>query len=383
MVTADRATVFSDIKKREKKIVETSLVGIAANVILSIFKIVVGLISNSIAVILDAVNNLSDAASSLITIIGTKLSGKQADHKHPFGYGRLEYVTTIVIAALVLWAGISSLIESLGRIEHPEASSYSVVSLFIITVAIAVKFILGIYVKRQGKILKSDSLVASGTDSQMDAILSFSTLVAALISFIFNISIEPYVGALISIFIIKAGAEILSDAIAKILGERIDSDLADNIKKSVNGVEGVLGSYDLALNDYGPNRLTGSVHVEVPDTMCAREIDEMTRKIQERIFKEFGVTISTVGIYSKNQNDKQAQELRKEIEKIAFSYPDVIELHGFYLDESEKVLRFDLVIDYKTRERKEIFAQIKDKIQALCPDLRLDIVLDADISNSD
>lgn len=382
MADGDRNQMIGATAARERGIVRTSVVGIASNVVLSVFKIFVGLMSNSIAIVLDAVNNLSDAASSLITIIGTKLAGKQADYKHPFGYGRLEYVTTIVIAALVLWAGITSLKESVIQIFVPEASSYTVVSLLIVFVAVLVKFALGAYVKKRGQELESDSLIASGTDASMDAILSTSTLVAALITVLAHISIEAYVAAVISLFIIKAGADILREAIGKILGERVDGSLADEIKETINQIDGVRGAYDLALNDYGPNRLTGSVHVEVADTMCAREIDEMTRTIQETIYKKFGVTISTVGIYSSNQNDVVSRVMRKEIEQIVYSFSDVIELHGFYVDEREHAVRFDVVIDYRSKNREQEIQEIRSRVAARYPEFHFDIVLDADISNS-
>ena len=218
---------------REKTIVRTSVIGIIANVLLAAFKAVVGLLSNSIAIVLDAVNNLSDAGSSLITIIGTKLAGKEPDRKHPFGYGRIEYLTAMVISGIILYAGITSLIESVKQIIHPETPDYSAVSLIIVAVAVVVKIVLGRYVRTTGEKVRSDSLVNSGKEAMLDAVISTATLVAAGIFLIFHVSLEAWLGAVISIIIIKSGIEMLRDTISPILGEQNDPELARNIKKTV------------------------------------------------------------------------------------------------------------------------------------------------------
>ena len=194
----------TETANREKTIVRTSVVGIVTNVLLVGFKMTVGLISNSIAVILDAVNNLSDALSSVVTIIGAKLGAKQPNKKHPLGYGRIEYISSMIVAALVLYAGITSLVESVKKIIHPEAAEYSAATLIIISVAIAVKLVLGLYVKKQGKKVNSGALTASGSDALFDAILSASVLASAIVYLIFGISLEAYVGVVIAGFIIKA-----------------------------------------------------------------------------------------------------------------------------------------------------------------------------------
>ena len=192
-------------ENRNKVIVKTSVVGIVTNVILASVKAVIGLMANSIAVVLDAVNNLSDALSSIITIVGNKLSRKLPNEKHPLGYGRIEYLTAMVIASIVIYAGITSCVESVKKIIHPEAADYSTISLVIIASAVVVKVVLGRYVKSQGERVNSGSLIASGSDALFDAILSLSVLASALIFIFTGLSLEAYVGVLISIFIIKAG----------------------------------------------------------------------------------------------------------------------------------------------------------------------------------
>ena len=184
---------------RDKQIIRTSIIGIAANVMLAGFKAVMGLLSNSIAITLDAVNNISDAASSIITIIGTKLAGKAPDRKHPFGYGRIEYLSAMIISVIVLYAGITSFTESVSKIIEPETPDYSLPILIIIAVAVVVKIVLGRYVKSVGVKTNSGSLINSGEDAVMDSIISASTLAAAIIYMIWGIGLEAWLGAIISI----------------------------------------------------------------------------------------------------------------------------------------------------------------------------------------
>ena len=264
--------------ERDRKIIRTSVIGILANVFLAAFKAVVGLTSNSIAIVMDAVNNLSDAASSVITIVGTKLAGREADRKHPFGYGRIEYLSAMVISLLVLYAGVTALTESIKKIIHPDVPDYSVVALIIVAVGVVTKILLGRYVKRVGESVHSDSLVNSGEDATLDSIISASTLVAAAIYLIFHVSLEAWLGAIIAAVIIKSGIEMMRDTIADILGKRPDADLARKIKQVASEDPDVHGAYDLIVHNYGPGLMVGSLHVGVPDTMTADRIDEMTRR---------------------------------------------------------------------------------------------------------
>ena len=204
----------TDGGNREKIIVRTSVIGIVANAFLAAFKAVVGIISNSIAIVLDAVNNISDALSSLITIIGTKLAAKEPDKNHPFGYGRIEYLSAMIISLIVFYAGITSFIESVKKIIHPETPEYTTTSLIIVAVAVLVKILLGRYVQSVGNRVNSDSLVNSGKDALLDSIISASTLLAAAIYLIFGISLEAWLGAIISLIIIKSGYEMLKDTIS-------------------------------------------------------------------------------------------------------------------------------------------------------------------------
>lgn len=221
---------------RSQKIIRTSIIGIVANVLLAAFKAVVGILANSVAIIMDAVNNLSDALSSVITIVGTKLSERPADREHPFGFGRVEYFSAIIIAVIVLSAGITSLIESVKKIFEPTEPEYTNVTLVVIAVAIVVKLILGMFVKKQGEQLNSDALIASGSDALFDAVITLATLISAGIMLLWQVSLDGILGALISVVIIKAGFEMLASPVNELLGARISPDLLKAIKKGGFGL---------------------------------------------------------------------------------------------------------------------------------------------------
>ncbi len=370
----------TDGGNREKIIVRTSVIGIVANVFLAAFKAVVGIISNSIAIVLDAVNNISDALSSLITIIGTKLAAKEPDKNHPFGYGRIEYLSAMIISLIVFYAGITSFIESVKKIIHPETPEYTTTSLIIVAVAVLVKILLGRYVQSVGNRVNSDSLVNSGKDALLDSIISASTLLAAVIYLIFGISLEAWLGAIISLIIIKSGYEMLKDTISQILGERNDPELARNIKKTVVSFPGVNGAYDLVLNNYGPDAWNGSIHIEVPDTYSADQLDQLIREIQLKVYNEHHVVLTAIGVYSINTKDQEAIEIEKKVRKIVFSHENVRQMHGFYLMKDRKTMRFDLVISFDAADRKAEFDEVISDVQKAFPDYKLQAALDTDYS---
>lgn len=366
--------------ERERTIVRTSMTGIAANVLLAVFKAVIGWMSSSVAIIMDAVNNISDAGSSLITIIGTKLAGREPDKKHPFGYGRMEYLSAMIISVLVLYAGITSLVESVKKIIDPVTPEYSNVSLIIVAAAVAVKVVLGRYVKSVGKKVNSSSLINSGEDATLDSVISASTLLAAGIFLIFHISLEAWLGAVISIVIIRSGFEMLKETISQILGERNDPDLAANIKKTVAEFPGVQGAYDLVLNNYGPDTWNGSVHIEVPDTCSADQLDQLIRSIQVKVYEEYRVILTAIGVYSVNTRDEEVIETRKRVSEIVFSHPHVLQMHGFYMDKEKKTMRFDIVISFEAEDRKAVFSNVCSDVQKAYPDYQIQMAMDTDFS---
>ncbi len=371
---------IDQVETRNKTIIRTSVIGIIANLFLAGFKAVIGILSNSIAITLDAVNNLSDSLSSAITIVGTVLSGKKPDKKHPLGYGRIEYLSAMIVSAIVLYAGLTSMVESVKKIIHPEEADYKSVMLIIIAVAIFVKIGLGLFVKSTGKRVHSNSLVASGSDALFDAILSTSVLASAIIYMMTKVSLEAYVGAVISIIIIKSGIEMMMETVDDILGKRADKETTLKIKRMLSEEPEVRGAYDLIINNYGPNRNYASVHLELPDTMTVDQVDVLTRKVQERVFKETGVVLIGVGVYSYNTGDEEVVSIRNKVMKTVMSHEWALQVHGFYVDIAEKKMRFDVVFSFDIRAREGV-AQLTEELEKVFPGYQVLIAADIDISD--
>ena len=367
---------------RDKVIIRTSVIGIAANVLLAAFKATIGIVSHSIAVTLDAVNNLSDALSSIITIVGTKLSGRLPDKKHPMGYGRIEYLSAMIVSGIVLYAGITSAVESVKKIFHPEQPEYSTVSLAIIAVAVVVKIVLGRYVKAQGEKVNSGSLVASGSDAMFDAILSASVLACAIVFMVSGVSLEAYVGAGISAVIVKSGIEMMVETLNQILGERADKETTDQIKQLLTEEPVVQGAYDLIMYNYGPDKDLASVHLELPDTMTVREVDRLTRKLEAKVQRETGVILTGVGVYSYNTGNTEAARIQNDVRERVLAHDWAVQFHGFYVDIEAKEMAFDVVMsfDIAPREGVEIICR---EIQQAYPDYRIVVTPDIDASVTD
>jgi len=367
---------------RDRVIIRTSVIGILTNVLLAAFKAVIGLISNSIAVTLDAVNNLSDALSSIITIIGTKLAGRLPDKKHPLGYGRIEYLSAMIVAGIVLYAGITSATESVKKIIHPEQPDYSVVALVIIAVAVLVKIVLGRYVKAQGRKVNSGSLVASGSDAMFDAILSASVLLSAVIFMISHVSLEAYVGVVISAFIIKSGIEMMIETLNEILGQRADREISRKIMTMLTEEPEVRGAYDLIMYNYGPDRDYASVHLELPDTMTVSDVDRLTRKVETRVYQQTGVILTGVGVYAYNTGSGEAAQIQNDVRKIVLAHDWAIQFHGFYVDPAKREMRFDVVMSFDIKPGDGL-ACLYEEVRRAYPDYAVLIVPDVDVSVSD
>ena len=365
---------------RDTVIVRTSAVSIGVNLALAALKAVVGLTAGSIAVILDSVNNLSDALSSVITILGAKLSGKAPDKKHPLGYGRVEYLSATLVAAMVLYAGLTALYESVKKVFAPQMAEYSALSLMLIALAVVVKVFLGRYVRRQGEAADSASLRASGADALSDAILSAGVLGCAVLRRFTGVSLEAYLGALIAVFIIRAGYGMIRDTVSEILGQRVDPELSRKVKELVCREEGVEGAYDLVLNNYGPNRYYGSVNIEVPDYTTAVEIDRMSRHIRGRVYHQTGVTLTGIGVYPRNTRHEEAAQIREEITEYVRQRENVLNVYGFNIAPESGEIHFYVVFSFGTDGMKQL-AQITAELEERYPEYRFRLAPHLDISD--
>lgn len=365
---------------REKTIIRTSFVGILANVLLVVGKAIIGLIASSIAIILDAINNLTDAISSVVTIIGTKLSNKKPDAKHPYGHGRIEYITSVIIAAIILFAGVTAIKESITALIEGKEATYSYVSIIIIGIAIVVKVALGIFFRIMAKKTNSDALKGSGIDALFDALLSLGTLAAIVVSLIWHVNIEGYIGIVIGLFILKSGIDLLISGFSDLIGKRASPELTRGIKSLVASHEHVLGVYDIILNSYGPQRIIGSLHIEVDEGLTAKDIHPLTRKISEEVYVKYGV-ILTVGIYAKNGKESEAYQMRQKLQEIVAKYPEIKQYHGFYYDVDRNSVTFDLVIGFECKNPNYIRNLVFEEMKEAYPLPDYFIVIDQDFSD--
>ena len=368
------------MKDRSKKIVRTSIIGILANLGLVAVKAVVGLFANSISIIMDAINNLSDALSSVITIVGTKLAQKKPDAKHPYGHGRIEYVTSLVISIIILVAGSAAIAESVINIFNPREVKFEIYSVILIAIAVVVKIVLGLYFRHQGKKLNSEALKGSGIDALFDALLSLGTLISIVVMLVWKVNIEGYIGAIIGAFMIKSGIDVLRNSLSSIIGERTSKETAEAIKHLVCQDPHVLGAYDLIVNNYGPDRGIGSIHIEVDDKLTAKEIHPLTRNIAAEVYKEFGI-IMTIGIYASNSSDSEIVKIRDAIRKEVLSRPTIKQMHGFYCNQELKTISFDVIVDFKDKDAPQLIEEIKKNLGEQFPDYHFYVVEDKDFSD--
>lgn len=364
-------------KSRYAQIVEYSVVGIVANLLLAAFKAVAGFMAGSIAVVLDGVNSLTDAFSSIATIVGEKIANRRPTRKHPYGYGRVEYVTSIVIGAIVLAAGVISIRESVVKIASPSTPDYGALTITVLVVATLAKVAIGIAFMRKGKAIDSQPLTASGIDAAYDAVLTFGTLAAAFICLVWGIDLDGWVGLVISVFVVKAGLDIVRDAVASIIGERPSEECVSKIRSLIAEHEGVLGVYDLMLDTFGPEKTMGACHIEVRDDMSACEIHELTRHISEDVAQECNAQL-ILGIYASNSTGEFAG-IHRKLNELVEHHPEILQVHGFYVDVESHHIDFDLVIDFH-HDADELKEHIVDEMKALYPNYTYNVITDLDYS---
>lgn len=366
---------------RNKKIIKTSIIGIIANFILAIFKVVVGFLSGSIAIILDAVNNLSDTLSSIVTIAGVKFANRAPDKNHPLGHGRFEYLGAAIIATVISYIGFTAIFESIGKIINPNEVNYTFITFLVVSVSVIIKILIGRYYKKIAKQVDSDSLKNSGFDAMMDALISAATIVAGLIYVIWGISIEAYLATLISVFIIYSGFRMLRESFSVILGERVDSDLSRRIKQAICEIDGVYGAYDLLIHDYGTGRSYASVNIDVLDTLSVVEVDDISREVRHLVGQRFRIYVSSVGIFPINTKDKHTVEVRNNIKSMMLMNDHIRQIHGFRIDEKAKEITFDVVIDFSVEDQNALRRRIIKELKRVYPDYHFVISIDLDFSD--
>lgn len=374
-------TIETEIAKRQKVIIRASIVGIVGNFFLAAFKAFVGILTNSIAIILDAVNNFSDMLSSIVTIVGILLANKAPDRRHPMGHGRYEYLSTAVIAIIIIYIGITAIKESIDKIINPEDVTYNALSITIVAVAVIVKIFIGLYFRKTAKKVDSDSLKASGTDALFDSIISFATIISAVIYLTTGFKTEAYLATIISVLIIRSGLMMLREIFSVIAGERVSPELSKNIKKSVREVPGVKGAFDLMIHDYGTQMIFCSLNIEVEESLTAREIDDISREVRRKVFYGYHIYISSVGIYSINTESEEINKMYRRVKELLSHYDHVIQMHGFHVDEKKREISFDVVLSFDVKNRRAYYLAIKRHLRKTFPKYSINIALDSDYSD--
>lgn len=365
---------------RKRTIVKTGIIGITTNVALSAAKLIIGLAASSLAFVLDGVNNLTDAFSSLVTIIGIKLASKPADKKHPMGYGRIEYLSALVIGLIILATGAFALRDAIVKIFHPSFGVYEPLDLWVMVAAIVIKLLLGTYTRHQGKRTNSEALQASGIDALFDALVTSTTLIAMGTDVFFHFTVDGWVSAFISLVVIKAGWDITRNVIDKVLGTRINPNLAKKIKKEIDAFPEVLGVHDLFLDSYGPNQMIGSVHIAVDHNMRADEIDVLSRKISGVIYSKFNIVL-TCGVYGVASDDPQEQALFKKVSQVVLADKNALSIHAFYWDRPDNIVRFDIVRSFNVKDAETWLASIIERLNKEIPGYTFKIQLDVDYAD--
>lgn len=360
---------------REKALAAVSRTGIIANLLLVCGKAVVGVLSHSVAITVDAVNNLTDALSAIITLAGARAAAKVPDKEHPFGHGRLEYVSSMAIAALILFTAVSAMYESVQKIFVPPDTVYDTASVLVMAASIAVKLVLSRYCRAQAAALDSQALRAAGTDAAFDAVISCSILAGAAVRTFWGINIDGWLGAAISVVIFHAGLDILKEGLSSIIGERVPATLSQTLREEILAFDAVDGVWDLLLHRYGPGKIVGSVCIELPEDMTVGEADGICRRISEAILERHGIAL-TVGVYASNYRLSGADEIHTALHELAAQGTGVLQVHGFRADLPERHVSFHLMLDYSCPDKHAISERIIRELETRFPDIRFSAVVD-------
>ena len=363
--------------ERAKIISRTGLIGIFTNVGLTIIKVVFGLLAFSLAMVIDSINNLTDALSSTVTVIGNKLAHKEPNKKHPFGYGRIEYIASFIVSGIILATAALTIYESINKIISPDETNYTIITIIMISITIVVKIVLGLYTRAKAKKTDSIALKGSGTDALFDALITTATLVGAIVSMLLSVKIEGYLGILISIFIAKTGVEMILETTNLLIGKRYDKDTSNMVIKTVEQFPEVLGVYDVYLNDYGPEKTIGSLHIEVSGSLDANQIDELTRKITMAVYVECNVIV-TVGIYAVDDGNEESMKLREGIYETILGHEGVLQVHGYHLYKEKNLVSVDTVVSFDVKDKKALFAHLQNDLKEKYPEYSFMLVQDLD-----
>ena len=349
-------------KIRQKYGTLSSIVGIICNVLLFLIKYAMGTLSHSISIVSDAFNNLSDCAGCLVTLLGYKMASKPADKNHPFGHGRMEYLTSLIIAALIIFVGIELLKNSVEKIINPVEIRFSFAVLFSLVFSIAVKLWMAVFNAELGKKINSSVLTATAKDSKSDVIATSATLIALICSLFTALPVDGVMGLLVSVFILKSGYDIVKDTVDELLGKPADPEIINHIKEYVLKNDKIIGIHDLIIHSYGPGNMIGSCHVEVKSNESFTEVHDIVDSIEREIHNNLNI-LMTIHMDPIEVNDMLTNKCKKLVNNIIHSIDSSLDLHDFRIvsGESHTNLIFDLVVPFECKYSNEELKQKIDK----------------------
>ena len=357
-----------DARVRERYGVLSGAVGIACNVFLFLLKVVIGLVTGSISIAADAFNNLSDGLSCLISIVGFKLSGKAPDAKHPFGYGRTEYIAGLAVSFIIVLVGFEFFKTSIGRILHPEPVAFSLVLVVILAVSMLVKLWMGAFNVQIGRRIDSPVLMAAGQDSRNDVITTGVVILGMVAGQFTTLPVDGYIGVLVAAFIIWAGFGIARDTVAPLLGEAADPEIAKNIEKLVMESEYIVGVHDLIVHNYGAGRWLASLHAEVPSDSDFVAVHEVIDEAEKRVWQRTGVYL-VIHMDPIDVNNEHVAALREQVDAVLHEIDENLSMHDFRVVDGARQINliFDVVVpfSYNNEAKRELMMTIRNKLKEL------------------
>ncbi len=362
---------------REGVITVTSVLGLMVNILISAVKIAIGAAVSSIAIISEGIHSGADAATSVLTIVGVKLSSKRPTAKHPFGYGRIEYLTSLVIAVLIMYTGVEILTTSVDLIFHPAELAIDYLTLVIVAASAVIKFLLGVYTMKKGKSVDSDTLYGLGAECRNDSFASIITIASAVIFLVFDLSVDAYAGILTALLILKTGFEILRSTLGDLLGKSGNRELADQLYKEIRTTEGIVNAADMMLHNYGPDAYSASVNIEIDHEKTVGEVYQFIHELQLRIMHQYHVTM-VFGIYAVDNKSEASRKMRKEIAQFVRAQAHVKSYHALYFDKKENRIYCDFIVDYSKFDWDALRAEFTAYMAELYPDCSVELVVETE-----
>ena len=366
--------------ERNRTIIRYNAAGIVLNLLLSVIKLMIGIVIHSRAVVLDALNGFSDMLSSFISMLSTLFAGKRTDREHPFGYGRMEYITSMFTTVFVIFMGFHAIYGAVRELMSADSSApdYNTGVVVLMFISLLAKIAYGFLSRKTGKHINSVALIMCGSESIGDSVVSLAILVTIAIYRATGMDLEPWLSILISLFIIKTGFDMMRECVSKLLGTKSDPAIYNRMKKQIAREPGVRNVFNLVLHNYGEELTIGSVDIVVDGTMTAADATKLVRRIRNKAF-ESSITLASVGIYGSNIQEMENAALWDEVLRIVQSHPEFIRAHAFYYDSAEQSAFFVVILDPSVQKKDQAAAALAAELNSTFPGISFTIEAALDI----